>query len=191
MKTLHQSPTDPAFVQNPYPFYETARATGPFFQWADYDLTCTGNWAAVSAIFRDRRFGREVPAEKAPVIPDHLRPFYAVEAHSMLELEPPRSLSYTWDAFGLESVVTWTLTPTAGGTGSATGGSCPGLGTSEASTAGGVVTRYGPMAASGAGWAPATGAATKAGAASTATAAISAAARVERVRVLAITAHTR
>ena len=26
MKTLHQSPTDPAFVQNPYPFYEAARA---------------------------------------------------------------------------------------------------------------------------------------------------------------------
>jgi unspecific monooxygenase len=77
-------------VQNPYPFYETARRSGPFFHWADYGLTCTGNWAAVSAIFRDRRFGREVPAELAPVIPDHLRPFYAVEAHSMLELEPPR-----------------------------------------------------------------------------------------------------
>lgn len=90
MQTLHQSPTDPGFVQNPYPFYETARAAGPFFHWAEYDLTCTGNWAAVNAIFRDRRFGREVPPEKAPVIPDHLRPFYAVEAHSMLELEPPR-----------------------------------------------------------------------------------------------------
>lgn len=90
MKTLHQSATDPAFVQNPYPFYETARAAGPFFRWAEYDLTCTGNWAAVNAIFRDRRFGREVPAEMAPAIPDHLRPFYAVEAHSMLELEPPR-----------------------------------------------------------------------------------------------------
>ena len=90
MQTLHQSPTDPGFVQNPYPFYETARQTGPFFHWADYGLTCTGNWAAVSAIFRDRRFGREVPGELAPVIPDHLRPFYAVEAHSMLELEPPR-----------------------------------------------------------------------------------------------------
>ena len=90
MQTLHQSPTDPGFVQNPYPFYETARQSGPFFHWADYGLTCTGNWAAVSAIFRDRRFGREVPAELAPVIPDHLRPFYAVEAHSMLELEPPR-----------------------------------------------------------------------------------------------------
>jgi unspecific monooxygenase len=90
MKTLHQSPTDPDFVQNPYPFYEVARAAGPFFHWADYDLICTGNAAAVNAIFRDRRFGREVPAEKAPLIPDHLAPFYAVEAHSMLELEPPR-----------------------------------------------------------------------------------------------------
>jgi uncharacterized protein YndB with AHSA1/START domain len=32
------------------------------------------------------------------------------------EVEPNRSLSYTWDAYGLESVVTWTLTPTHGGT---------------------------------------------------------------------------
>ena len=90
MITLHQLPTDPGFVQNPYPFYEAARAHGPFFHWADYRMTCTGNAAAVNAIFRDRRFGREVPAELAPAIPDHLRPFYALEAHSMLELEPPR-----------------------------------------------------------------------------------------------------
>jgi cytochrome P450 len=90
MKTLEQVPTDPDFVQNPYPFYETARRAGPFFHWQDYDLTCTGNAAATNAIFRDRRFGREAPAELAPVIPDHLKPFYAVEAHSMLELEPPR-----------------------------------------------------------------------------------------------------
>ena len=90
MKTLSQSPTEPGFVQNPYPFYEVARAAGPLFHWAEYDLTCTGNWAAVNAILRDRRFGREAPPEKAPAIPDHLKPFYAVEAHSMLELEPPR-----------------------------------------------------------------------------------------------------
>lgn len=90
MKTLQQSPTDPAFVQNPYPFYDTARAMGPFFHWADYGLTCTPNAAAVNAILRDRRFGREAPPELAPTIPDHLKPFYAVEAHSMLELEPPR-----------------------------------------------------------------------------------------------------
>ena len=88
MIELAQSPKDPAFVQDPYPFYERAREAGPFFRWADYDLTCTGNSAAVNAIFRDRRFGRE-PVEP-PVIPPHLAPFYAVEAHSMLELEPPR-----------------------------------------------------------------------------------------------------
>lgn len=88
MRSFSQSPTDPAFVQNPYPFYEQARVAGPFFHWTDYNLTCTGNAAACSAIFRDRRFGRESPEPLN--IPDHLRPFYAVEAHSMLELEPPR-----------------------------------------------------------------------------------------------------
>jgi len=90
MISLSQSPTDPAFVQNPYPFYERARAKGPFFHWQDYGLPCTGDASVVGAIFRDRRFGREAPAEHAPAIPAHLAPFYAVEAHSMLELEPPR-----------------------------------------------------------------------------------------------------
>lgn len=89
MKTLHQSPLDPAFVQNPYQFYEVARAAGPFFQWADYNLICTTNAAACNAIFRDRRFGRAVPPECAPPVPAHLAPFYAFERHSMLELEPP------------------------------------------------------------------------------------------------------
>jgi cytochrome P450 len=88
VKSLEQSPKDPAFVQDPYPFYERARAAGPFFHWQDYNLVCTGNAAAVNAIFRDRRFGRE-PINPT-VIPTHLAPFYAVEAHSMLELEPPR-----------------------------------------------------------------------------------------------------
>ncbi len=90
MKDLSQSPTEPGFVQNPYEFYELARNEGVFFRWQDYGLTCTGNAAAVSAILRDRRFGREVPPELAPEIPAHQRPFYAVEDHSMLELEPPR-----------------------------------------------------------------------------------------------------
>ena len=31
-------------------------------------------------------------------------------------VEPNKTLSYTWAAFGLESVVTWTLTPTSTGT---------------------------------------------------------------------------
>jgi uncharacterized protein YndB with AHSA1/START domain len=32
------------------------------------------------------------------------------------EVEPHKTLSYTWAAHGLESVVTWTLTPTSTGT---------------------------------------------------------------------------
>ena len=31
-------------------------------------------------------------------------------------VEPNRTLAYTWGAYGLESVVTWTLTPTPTGT---------------------------------------------------------------------------
>ena len=31
-------------------------------------------------------------------------------------VEPNKTLSYSWDAMGLESIVTWTLTPTATGT---------------------------------------------------------------------------
>jgi uncharacterized protein YndB with AHSA1/START domain len=34
----------------------------------------------------------------------------------VLSLEPPKALSYRWDAMGLESVVTFTLTPTPTGT---------------------------------------------------------------------------
>ena len=90
MRTLVQSPTEPAFVQDPYPFYERARTAGPFFFWQDYGLICTPSAAACNAIFRDRRFGREVPPERAPQTASHMAPFYAVEAHSMLELEPPR-----------------------------------------------------------------------------------------------------
>ena len=34
----------------------------------------------------------------------------------VLAVEPNKTLSYTWAAYGLESVVTWTLTPTGTGT---------------------------------------------------------------------------
>ena len=54
----------------------------------------------------------------APV-PDHAFQFRAdwgsVDC-KVLVVEPNRSLSYTWAAYGLESVVTWTLTPAGAGT---------------------------------------------------------------------------
>ncbi|WP_425070785.1 cytochrome P450 [Sagittula sp. S175] len=88
MLSLSQSPTDPAFVQNPYPFYDRLRAGGDLAYWQDYDMVCAVSYRAVNAVLRDRRFGREPLSP--PVVPDHLAAFYAVEAHSMLELEPPR-----------------------------------------------------------------------------------------------------
>ena len=88
MQHLSQSPTDPGFVQDPYPFYARARVAGPLIWWEDYAMPMATTHRAVNTVLRDRRFGREPIAP--PVFPDHLAPFYAVEAHSMLELEPPR-----------------------------------------------------------------------------------------------------
>ena len=34
----------------------------------------------------------------------------------VMAVEPNKTLAYTWEAMGLESVVTWTLTPTSTGT---------------------------------------------------------------------------
>ncbi len=90
MAQLNQSPTDPDFVQNPYAFYARARAQGPLHYWQDFGKMAAFGAEAVQTWLKDRRFGREVPLELAPDIPPHLRDFYAVEAHSMLELEPPR-----------------------------------------------------------------------------------------------------
>ncbi len=90
MQRFSRSPTDPAFVQDPYPFYDEMRAAGDLAFWEDYALPCAVSQRAVSTLLKDRRFGREVPPEIAPEIPAHQAPFYAVEAHSMLELEPPR-----------------------------------------------------------------------------------------------------
>ena len=90
MQTIQQSPTDPDFVQNPYPFYHRARSLGSLVRWEDYGMPAALTHATVNAILRDRRFGREEPAETRAETPAALAPFYAIEAHSMLELEPPR-----------------------------------------------------------------------------------------------------
>ncbi len=90
MKTLSQSPTDPSFVQDPYPFYDQARKHGDLFFWTEYNMVAAVSYPAVNALLRDRRFGREIPPEMAEPGPTHLAPWLAIESHSMLELEPPR-----------------------------------------------------------------------------------------------------
>lgn len=83
-----QPPTEPNFVQDPYPFYDQIRPLAPLVWWEDYAMPVSARHDVVSALLRDRRFGRENPLRVDT--PQHLAPFYAVEAHSMLELEPPR-----------------------------------------------------------------------------------------------------
>ncbi len=89
MQTLTQSPLDAEFVQNPYPFYDRVRAAGPFVHWSHYKMPVTARAVVVGAALRDRRLGREIPAEHARPTPPHLEAFYALERHSMLELEAP------------------------------------------------------------------------------------------------------
>ncbi|MBC6407206.1 MAG: cytochrome P450 [Rhodobacteraceae bacterium] len=89
MHTLCQSPTDRAFVQNPYGFYARARAVAPLLLWEDYAMPAAFSYGAVSALFRDSRLGRAAPPECSAPVPPHLAPFYDIEAHSLLELEPP------------------------------------------------------------------------------------------------------
>ncbi len=88
MITLTQSPRDAGFVQDPYPFYDRARAAGPFFLWDDYGFPCAAGYDAVNALLRDRRFGRE-PPDGPPPRPRHLADFYAIDDNAMLDREPP------------------------------------------------------------------------------------------------------
>ena len=46
----------------------------------------------------------------------NLRADWGVVDCQVLAVEPDKTLSYTWQAYGLESVVTWTLIPTSTGT---------------------------------------------------------------------------
>jgi unspecific monooxygenase len=87
-------PHEPAFVQNPYEAYRWLHAASPTFFWEDFGFWCLGGFDSVNRLLRDRRFGRQNPGG----IPDtrgtgkdrrHLAAFDAIEANSLLELEPP------------------------------------------------------------------------------------------------------
>lgn len=90
MTAIRQSPTDPEFVQDPYGFYARKRAEAPVHFWHDYNMLAAFSHEEVSAVLKNRKLGREVPPELATEPAPHTVPFYKIEAHSMLELEPPR-----------------------------------------------------------------------------------------------------
>ena len=94
-KSVKLDPCEPWFYQNPYPAYHAIRAAVPVFKWEDYGYWCFARHEDVNALLRDRRFGRQILHVASreelgwPQTPEHLKPFYAFEQHSLLELEPP------------------------------------------------------------------------------------------------------
>lgn len=86
---LIQSPHAPDFIQNPYAFYDAARAKGPVLYWKDYGMLAAFDHATVHRLLREKRLGRAVPEARRKPAPAHLADFDAVERHSLLELEAP------------------------------------------------------------------------------------------------------
>jgi unspecific monooxygenase len=91
---LRLDPHEPRFVQNPYEAYGWLHAASPTFYWENYGFWCFGGYEDVNRILRDRRFGRQKPQGAADNQGktgnrSHLAAFDAIEANSMLELEPP------------------------------------------------------------------------------------------------------
>lgn len=88
MSEIAQSPKDPAFVQNPYRFYDRARKMGDVVFWSDYDMPVAFSHRATSLVLRDKRFGRTAP-DAVPAVASHLEDFAAIEAYSLLEMDGP------------------------------------------------------------------------------------------------------
>jgi unspecific monooxygenase len=93
-RRLRLDPREKRFYQDPYEAYAWLHGQGGTFFWEEFGFWCFGRFDDVNALLRDRRLGRQNPAG----IPDsrgggadraHLKSFDAVEAHSLLELEPP------------------------------------------------------------------------------------------------------
>lgn len=90
MQLFSQSPTDPDFVQSPYEAYDRARGLGDVVFWEDYAMPAAVSHKAVKEVMTNRNFGRTPPPDHAPTIQKHFQTWAGIEAHSMLELEPPR-----------------------------------------------------------------------------------------------------
>ena len=89
------NPRDPEFFQNPYAFYARLHAENPVFFWEEYGHWCFAGFKEVSALLRDKRFGREIlhvgTREELgmPGPKPHVADFDLTEKYSLLNLEPP------------------------------------------------------------------------------------------------------
>ncbi|MDQ6434473.1 cytochrome P450 [Mesorhizobium sp. LHD-90] len=93
-RRMRLDPHEPAFVQDPYPAYRWMHENARCVFWEDFGLWCLAGFDEVNRLFRDKRFGRERPGGYRAAVAAtgeraHLADFDAVEAGSLLELEPP------------------------------------------------------------------------------------------------------
>jgi cytochrome P450 len=94
-RTATADPRDPAFFQDPYAFYAGLHAEAPAFVWENYGHWCFAAFKDVSALLRDKRFGRQILHVASreqlgwPQPLAHTTDFDATEAYSLLSLEPP------------------------------------------------------------------------------------------------------
>jgi cytochrome P450 len=89
------APRDPVFFQNPYAFYDRLHASNPTFFWDEYGHWCFAGFKEVSALLRDKQFGRDILHVSTreelgmPAPKPHTADFDLTEQYSLLNLEPP------------------------------------------------------------------------------------------------------
>lgn len=91
-RRVRADPHHPGFYGNPYALYSAvhadagARGAVPAFEWDDYGFWCFAGFDAVSALLRDRRFGR---APGLPERTDRIANWWETERWSLLAIDPP------------------------------------------------------------------------------------------------------
>lgn len=94
-RRLSLDPRDPRFYTDPFAAYEEILRHSPVAFWEQVGCWCLFGFEDVNRLLRDRRFGREilhVATREELGWPDpapHTHDFDAVDAHSLLEREPP------------------------------------------------------------------------------------------------------
>ena len=89
------APREPAFFRDPYAFYDAVHAASPAFFWNNYGHWCFASFKDVSALLRDKRFGRQILHKMSreelgmPPPKAHTAAFDQTEKYSLLTLEPP------------------------------------------------------------------------------------------------------
>ncbi len=90
MIMIDQPPAEKNFVQNPYAFYRDILKRGGVCFWKNYNQKAFFNFGTINKIFKDKRFGRELPLGFKQPNEKNLSDFYRIERNSMLELEGKR-----------------------------------------------------------------------------------------------------